>query len=242
MSEPASPEHGQSLQRELKTPPEPALRAPLSETLRFLYLVFLPIAGCSAVIAGGGRIGHGWGFGIAIGLFLYHYLNWALYETDRVGNFGPSEKSLWQRWCWVLPPLLVLATLGGDPVGWLIEQTLLEAGAFVAAMGLLAMMKCKEEGKEAPWFLAIVVFVLPSIALLFKLGAIWLGRRGGSVGGGEVAFAGAWLFSLVAQYRRLRPYVTGRDQLVEPLSTPGRLALTVVWLLGLLIGGIVIGG
>lgn len=214
----------------------------LPETMRFVYLVFLPVAGLVAAVSGGAEIGRGWGFGIAIGLFLYHYLTWALFETEREWIKGSAGGMDWRRWAWVLPPLIVLALSKGDPRHWLIEQTLLEAGAFVAAMGALAMVKCAGEGREAPWLLALAVFVLPSVALLVKLGMIWLERRDGDFGWEGWAFLGAWAMGVAAQYRRLGPFVTGRDQLMEPLTTPGRCALAVVWLFVLLIGGIVVGG
>lgn len=238
MEEPPRSDPTAALPRE----PGPGSASALPETARFLYLVFLPVAGLVAAVSVGAEIGRGWGFGIAIGLFLYHYLTWALFETEREWIRSAAGGTSWRRWTWVLPPLIVLALLRGDPGQWLIEQTLLEAGAFVAAMGALAMVKCADEGKEAPWLLALAVFVLPSVALLVKLGMIWLERREGEFGGEGWVFLGAWMMCVVAQYRRLGPFVTGRDQLMEPLTTPGRCTLAVVWLFALLIGGIVVGG
>jgi hypothetical protein len=212
------------------------------ETLRFVYLVFLPVAGGAAMKMGGGSVGRGWGLGIGIGLFLYHYLLWALHETDRIVWRFQKPAGGWPRWSWLLSPLLVFGMVKGEWSTWLIEQTLLEAGAFVVAVGILAMRKCADEGKEAPWFLAIAVFVLPAAALLVKLGSVWLSRREGSPGWSDLAFAVAMGFSLTGHYRRLWPFINGEDQLVEPLSTSTRMVGMVLWFLVLLVGGIVVGG
>lgn len=211
-------------------------------TLRFYYLVFLPVAGGAAMKMSGESIGRGWGLGIGIGLFLYHYLLWSLHESDRIVWRFQKPSGGWSRWSWLLPPLLVFGMVKGEWSTWLIEQTLLESGAFVVAVGILAMRKCADEGKEAPWLLAIAVFVLPAAALLVKLGLVWLSRREGSPGWSDLAFAVAMGFSLNGHYRRLWPFINGEDQLVEPLSTSPRMVVMVLWYLVLLVGGIVVGG
>lgn len=221
-------------------PPLPISRV-LPESLRLLYLVVLPVAGCVAAIAAGGSIGRGWGIGIGIGLFLYHYLIWALHETERIELRFRKPEPVWTRWSWLVPPLLVLVAVRGDWSPWLIEQTLLEAGAFVAAVGILAMRKCVDEGKEAPWFLAIAVFVLPASALLFKFGSIWISRREGAPGWPDLAFVVAMGISLTGHCRRLWPFISGGDQLVEPLSSSRRMVVMVVWLILLLMGALGLG-
>lgn len=212
------------------------------ETLRFFYLVFLPVAGGAAMKISGGSIGRGWGLGIGIGLFLYHYLLWALHETDRTVWRFQKPAGGWPRWSWLLSPLLIFGMVKGEWSTWLIGGLLLEAGAFVVAVGILAMRKCADEGEEASWFLAIAVFVLPAAALLVKLGSVWLSRREGSPGWSDLAFAVAMGLSLTGHYRRLWPFINGEDQLVEPLSTSTRMVVMVVWFFVLLVGGIVMGG
>lgn len=209
---------------------------PLPETLRTLYLAILPLAGCVAARLEGGAIGRGWGFGIAIALFLYHYLLWALHETERGG--GP----MWKRWAWLISPLLVLSVLQAGLLPWLVEQTVLESVAFIVAMAALAMRKCLDEGKDAPWFLAIAVFVAPAAAIAVKLGSIWWSRRDAGLAWPDLAFAVAFLLSLGQHHRRLHPFVLGRDQLREPISSPGRTAFIAVWFLLLLVGAMVLGG
>lgn len=212
-------------------------RTAFPETCRFFYLVFLPIAGCAAARWEGGSIARGWGLGIAIALFIYQYLLWALYKTERI---TPSVR-LWDRWSWLVAPLLVLAVLRVDVVSWLVEQTLLESVAFLLAVSALAMKKCADEGREAPWLLAIAVFVLPAAAITWKLVESWWRRRENGPGWLDLAFAVALLASLILQYKRLRPFVLGTDQLMEPLSTSRRTVFTAFWFIGLLIGGIVMG-
>ena len=211
-------------------------------TLRLVYLTLLPLAGCAAVRFSGGDIGRGWGLGIAIGLFLYHYLNWALHETEREAPRVPAGGKSAADWVWLLSPLLVLFSVGGSPVAWLVEQTVLETGAFVTAVAILAMRKCASEGREAPWLLAIIVFVLPAAALLLKLGGFWIGRQKGGFGWPDLLFAAAFVLSLASFHTRLRPFVAGDDQLVEPLSSGRRLVFAVVWFCLLLVGGILLGG
>lgn len=222
-------------------PPLPISRI-LPERLRFFYLVVLPVAGCITAIASGASMGRGWGIGIGIGLFLYHYLIWALHETERIELRFRAPEPVLSRWAWVLSPLLVLFVVKGEWSNWLIEQTLLESGAFIAAVGILAMRKCADEGKEAPWFLAIAVFVLPATALLVKLGSIWLSRREGAPGWFDLAFAAAMGVSLTVHFRRLRPFISGEDQLVEPLSSSPRMVLMAVWFMILFIGAMSLGG
>lgn len=217
-------------------------RPPFPETLRFLYLVFLPLAGCLAARWSGGSIGRGWGIGMAIALFLYHYLLWALYETERSPDRTEPATAVWSRWTWLVPPLLVLAILRADPVSWLVEQTLLESVAFLGAVAALAMGKCASEGRSAPWGLAIAVFVVPAAAIAVKLALYWWSRRETGPGWADLGFAAVFLFSAGLQFRRIRPFVMGGDQLVEPLSSPGRTVFMAVWFIGLLIGGIAIGG
>lgn len=186
-------------------------------------------------------IGKGWGLGIGIGLFLYHYLLWALYETERLTVAPAGFSGGIARWSWLLSPVLVLAVLGADVTGWMIEQTLLETGAFTGAVACLALRKCAGEGRGAPWFLAILVFVAPAAALLATLGSVWAGRRPGGPSWLDAGFAIALVLSLFLQYRRLFPFVMGGDRLVEPLSDGRRTVFAVVWLAALLVGGIVAG-
>lgn len=240
MTGPSSIEPAPSSPAGIVLPPLPMSRV-LPERLRFFYLVVLPVAGCVAAVASGGAIGRGWCVGIGIGLFLYHYLIWALHETERMELRFRTPGSVWARWSWLIPPLLVLLVVKGEWLNWLIEQTMLETGAFVAAVGILAMRKCAGEGKEAPWFLAIAVFVLPASILLVKLGAIWLSRRGGTPGWLDLAFVLAMGGSLAGHYRRLFPFISGGDQLVEPLSSSRRTVVMVVWFIILLIGALGLG-
>ena len=219
----------------------PSPRLPLSETLRFLYLVLLPLAGLGVLIFEGGGIGKGWGFGIGIGLFLYHYLLWALHETERVDASRGKSPGGMARWSWLLSPALVVVALRANWSEWMIEQTMLETGAFVGAVALLALRKCWDEGRDAPWFLATVVFVLPAIALFWKFGGVWIHRRPEGIAWFDAGFAVALVVSLSVHFRRLFPYVLGGGRLVEPLSTGRRTVLAVVWLIGLLAAGIVAG-
>jgi hypothetical protein len=47
--------------------------------------------------------------------------------------------------------------------------------------------------------------------------------------------------SLTAHYRRLRPFISGQDQLVEPLSSSPRMVLMAVWFMILFIGAMSLG-
>ncbi len=179
---------------------------------------------------------------MAIALFLYHYLLWALYETERSRERVDPAATTWSRWSWLVPPLLVFTILRADPVSWLVEQTLLESVAFLAAVASLAMGKCASEGRDAPWGLAIGVFVVPASAMALKLSLLWWSRRDSGPDWFDLGLVFAFLVSAALQFRRIRPFVMGGDQLVEPLSSSGRTVFMAVWFIGLLIGGIVIGG
>lgn len=212
-------------------PPRKRLADVLS-LLRFIYLALLPIAGCVVIQTSGFAIGRGWGFGIAIGLFIYHYLLWALYETERLDAKFPHK-----LWLQMGSLVIVLCTVQGNWRDWLVEQTILEAGAFTLAVAVLAVWKALQEGRDAPWYLVVLVFLLPSGAILFRLGAFWWTRHRDSLDWWDLAFAVAAVLSSGAHLGRLKPYVLGRNALMEPLSSQPRLIFMVVWLAFLLVGG-----
>lgn len=206
--------------------------ADLLSLLRFIYLAILPLAGCAVIQTSGFAIGRGWGFGIAMGLFIYHYLLWALYETERLDGKLPHK-----LWLQMGSLVIVLFSVQGNWRDWLVEQTILEAGAFTLAVAILAVWKASAEGRKAPWYLVVLVFLLPSAAILFRLGAFWWTRHRDSADWWDLAFAVAAVLSTSAHLGRLKPYVLGHDALMEPLSSQPRLILMVLWLAFLLVGG-----
>lgn len=207
----------------------------LLSLLRFIYLALLPLAGCAVIQTSGFSIGRGWGFGIAMGLFIYHYLLWALYETEQLDHKLPDK-----IWLQLLSLAIVLFAVRGDWRNWLVEQTILEAGAFTLAVAVLAVWKASAEGRDAPWFL-VLVFVLPAAAILYRLGAFWWMRHGDTPDGWDLAFAIAAVLSTSAHFGRLKPYIIGHDSLMEPLTSSPRLVFTVVWLILLLVGAMALG-
>ncbi len=232
MSEP-SPSFSPEELREL-FPPRNRF-AELLSLLRFIYLALLPLAGCAVIQTSGFSIGRGWGFGIAMGLFIYHYLLWALYETERLDRKLPDK-----IWLQLLSLAIVLFAVSGDWRNWLVEQTILEAGAFTTAVALLAIRKASREGRDAPWFL-VLVFVLPAAAILYRLGAFWWMRHGDKLDWRDLAFTVAAILSTSAHFGRLKPYIIGHDSLMEPLTSSPRLVFTVVWLILLLVGAMGLG-
>ncbi len=210
--------------------------ADLLSLLRLIYLALLPLAGCAVVQTSGFTIGRGWGFGIAMGLFIYHYLLWALYETERLDGKLPTR--LWPQ---LASLVIVLFFVQGNWRDWLVEQAILEAGAFTLAVAVLAVWKASKEGREAPWFLVVLVFLLPAGAILYRLGAFWWMRHGDTLDWWDPAFAVAAVLSTSAHFGRLKPYIIGHDSLMEPLSSSPRLVFTVIWLILLLIGAMGLG-
>jgi hypothetical protein len=203
--------------------------------LRFIYLALLPIAGCVMIQTSGFVIGQGWGFGIAIGLFIYHYLLWALFETERHNAKLPRK-----LWLQLGSLAIVLVSVQGNWRDWLVEQTILEAGAFTLAVAILAVRKASAEGKQAPWYLVVLVFLLPTGAIIFHLSSFWWTRHRDSPDWWDLAFAIAAVLSTSAHLGRLQPYILGHDSLMEPLSSQLRLIFMVVWLVLLLVGGMAI--
>lgn len=204
--------------------------------LRLIYLVLLPLAGCAVIQISGFAIGRGWGFGIAMGLFIYHYLLWALYETERLNAKLPSKIGLQ-----LASLVIVLLLVQGNWRDWLVEQMILEAGAFTLTVAILVVLKASEEGREAPWFFVVFVFLLPAGAILYRMGAFWWMRHRDSLDGWDLAFVVAVALSTTAHLGRLKPFILGHDSLMEPLSTTPRLIFTVVWLILLLVGAMGLG-
>lgn len=205
----------------------------LLSLLRLLYLALLPLAGCAVIQTSGFSIGRGWGFGIAMGLFIYHYLLWALYETERLDGKLPNK-----IWLQLASLSIVLFSVQGNWREWLVEQTILEAGAFTLAVAILAVWKASAEGRDAPWYLIVLAFVLPAGAILIRLGAFWWMRHHEALDWWDLAFAVAAVLSTCAHLGRLKPYILGRDTLMEPLSSSPRIIFIVVWLILLLVGGL----
>ncbi len=210
--------------------------ADLISLVRLIYLALLPLAGCAVIQTSGFTIGRGWGFGIAMGLFIYHYLLWALYETERLDGKLPNKV-----WLQLASLAIVLFSVQGNWRDWLVEQTILEAGAFTLAVAILAVWKASVEGREAPWFLVVLVFLLPAGAILIRLGAFWWVRHREALDGWDLAFAVAAVLSTSAHFGRLKPYILGHDSLMEPLSSSPRIVFIVVWLIVLLVGGMALG-
>lgn len=204
--------------------------------LRFLYAFLAPVAGCAVLRWEGVRWGIWGGLGIAVGIFIYHYLLAALFKTDRKVFAGsPAELA------WLAGSACLIGFLNEwNWKSWLIEQALLEAGAFGAGIAVLAIVKGFREGvKHAPWFLILLVFVAPPGLLVFHSVSVLLQRHSGTGGGlSWIVLAGAFVLSAIGAYRTMHPFASGDRQLAEPLEKGWQIVLTVIWLIALLAGAV----
>jgi hypothetical protein len=198
---------------------------------RLIYVLVLPIAACILLSQEGMRIGIGWAFAAGLGIFLYDYVQAALIVTERRKKLGAL--AIAQA---IAPIALVGWASGFGWKEWIVEQMLLEAGAFSLGMGIVAIRKGWQEGKSAPWLVILLVFLLPAIGICVVAGKA-LFRYGGE---GEIfamaLLGGAFLIALIDAVRRISPYALGKDQLEEPIGSGVSLVLVVVLLFALLIG------
>ncbi|NNE91022.1 MAG: hypothetical protein HKN23_05195, partial [Verrucomicrobiales bacterium] len=203
--------------------------------LRLVYALLIPFAAFTILELWGLDIGGWWAMGIACGLFVYHFLQWALFETDRLEIRYGAKGADWPFVFLALSILMVGVIVRGDWLVWIVEQFLLEVVAFSAGLALLAIAKAAKEGKEAPWFLVILVFVAPPAAMIWKILPFWMGRHGGDPWWMWVLFWGAFLSGVLGIFLKMKPFAMGDKMLMEPLSSGWKTILAGVWLILLLV-------
>ncbi len=202
--------------------------------LRFIYAILLPVCGLVMLKWQGLEIGMGRAFAIACGIFVYHYLQWALFETDRTSRNRRDRSWIF----WLLSIGLVAVLTRGRWQDWPIEQLLLEVVAFSAGIAILGIYKAAGEGKNAPWFLVILVFVAPPVAMIWTLCPFWLSRHLDDSPWTWCGFVIAFVFAVQGFFLRMKPFAMGSDQLSEPLKSGGRVVVAVLWLIILLAGAV----
>lgn len=199
---------------------------------RFLYVLVLPVAGCAVLAAKGSHPRGGWILFIVIAIFIYHYLQAALIVTERRSNPGVKD-----FFFGIVPVMLVGLSASFAWQNWIVEQMFLEAGAFSLGVALLAMRKGVQEGRQAPWALIVIIFLLPASVLVFFAGQALF-----QVGGlsnhwvKSIAIAVAMIIAVGDTVRRLYPYVIGDDQLAEPIQKGWQMAFAIFWMIALLVG------
>ncbi len=200
--------------------------------LQLAYHFIVPIAGCILVQMDGPRFGPWGALGIAIGLFVYSYLQWALVATERLSG-GASRIWILQLVGIVLIGVLVRANWKD----WIIEQMFLEAVSFSLGIAVLALYKAGKEQHEKmkpPWFLIILVFCLPAGLLVWYILPAWLHRHSEAPTWEWLVFGLAFLIGVGTAFRTMKPFAMADDHLVEPLDRGWKIGFIAVWLIFLL--------
>lgn len=199
--------------------------------IRFAYAIVLPFAGFLLLRSEGWRVPPVAAVGIAFGIYLYHYLQWALCETFRSGDIETDRARTSLRHLPVLASVIFTGLLvEGSWRDWLIEQLLLEFVAFSAGLGLLAIYKAAREGKDAPWFLVILVFAAPAGVLVWKILPAWASRHTGASLMTWIWFTAAFLSGVVGVFFQMKPFAMGHGLLAEPLNRRWKMILACLWL------------
>lgn len=169
---------------------------------------------------------------IVFGIFIFDYLQAALISTEAFR--GIHRFDLFRA----IAPIAIVGLVSGFAWReWIIEQTLLEAGAFSVMIAVMALVKASQEGSSAPWVVVLIVFVAPAIGIVWLAVAALL-----HFGAGResiwpwIGLAIAFGISVWDGWRRMYPFALGTDQLSEPVGGGIATVLVAIWFVALLVG------